>query len=307
MSERTRPFSNRMLFGSFAALVSVGLSAASTAPAIYSTVLNTSNNHITITGNNFSPSGLAPTVVFATTTLTLVSFTNHKLVATLPTGFAAASYPLIVVNSDSQVARLSVTIGAVGPAGPQGPTGTAGPAGPQGPTGANGAPGPAGSQGPQGPPGAPGSPAILSGFCWASPNPALNPTQGLFLGLGGIPMSTECFQGGNPADTTGLNGMGIPMPSAGVLQNLTLVGLGNANVPWQGSIQVQVWVNFIATSLVCTAEVTIASGKTSCSDFVDTVNVNAQDTVSVAMTGTAAPGSPSGVYMSSMSVSLEKQ
>jgi len=302
MSERTRSFPNRILFGSLVALVSAGLSAASTAPAIYSTVLNTSNNHITITGNNFSPSGLAPTVVFATTALTLVSFTNHKLVATLPAGFAAASYPLTVVNSNSQAARLSVTIGAVGPAGPQGPTG---PAGPQGPTGAAGARGAAGAEGPQGPPGTPAPPAILS--CFVSPNSPPNPTQGIFPGLGGQPGSPECFNGQNPADNTGLTGVGIPMPSAGVLQNLTLVGYGNSNVPWQGSIQVQVWVNFVATNLVCTAEVTTVGGKTSCSDLVDTVSVNAQDTVSVAMTGTAAPGSPSGVYMSSMSVSLEKQ
>jgi hypothetical protein len=157
MFEKGRPFCSRMLFGSLAALVSVGLSAASTAPAIYSAGVNASNHHITINGNNFSPSGLAAKVIFATTTLTLVSFTNQKLVATLPAGFAAGSYSLVVVNSNNQVATFSVTLGAVGPAGPQGPIGLSGPQGPIGPAGPQGPAGAIGAQGPTGPQGPPGS------------------------------------------------------------------------------------------------------------------------------------------------------
>jgi hypothetical protein len=90
----------------------------------------------------------------------LVSFANQKLVATLPTGFSAGSYSLVVVNTNSQVAAFSVTLGAVGPTGPQGPSGAMGPAGPQGATGATGPRGPQGAQGPQGvqgPAGPPGS------------------------------------------------------------------------------------------------------------------------------------------------------
>jgi IPT/TIG domain len=102
---------------------------------IYSTVVKTSASEITITGANFSPSGLAPKVVFATTTLALVSFTSHSAVAKLPTGFAAGSYSLIVTNSNSQGGTFSVTLGAVGPVGPQGPGGPQGATGPQGAAG----------------------------------------------------------------------------------------------------------------------------------------------------------------------------
>src|SRR5580700_6788844 len=126
---KTRPRWTRTALTFFAALFIAGLSAASTAPAIYSTVVNTSNNQITITGQNFSPSGLAPTVAFAHTALLLASFTDQVAVATLPAGFAAGSYSVTVTNSNSQTAALSVTLGAVGPVGPIGP------AGPQGPSG----------------------------------------------------------------------------------------------------------------------------------------------------------------------------
>lgn len=153
-----------MLFTFLAALLTASQGAASTAPAIYSAVVNTSNNHITIaiTGNNFSLSGLAPTVVFARTALALVSFTNQKLVATLPAGLSAGSYSLTVTNSVPQTGAFSVTIGALGPAGPQGPIG---PAGPKGPAGPAGAPGTAEPRGQQRSVGAPGTAAILTGYC----------------------------------------------------------------------------------------------------------------------------------------------
>jgi len=89
------------------------LSAA--VPAVYSTAVDASNNQITITGDNFSPSGLAPKVVFAHTALALVSFTNRSVVAQLPLGFAAGSYSLTITNSISQSGAISVTLGAVGP------------------------------------------------------------------------------------------------------------------------------------------------------------------------------------------------
>lgn len=123
---------------------------SATAPIIFSAVVNTTNNRITITGSNLSPSGLAPTVVFATTTLTVLSFTNNSAVARLPAGFAAGSYSLTVTNSVPQTGAFGVTLGAVGPAGPAGPQG---PSGPQGATGPQGAQGPTGPQGPPGPAG----------------------------------------------------------------------------------------------------------------------------------------------------------
>lgn len=135
---------------------------SATAPIIFSAVVNTTNNRITINGANFSPSGLAPTVVFATTTLTVLSFTNHSAVARLPAGFAAGSYSLTITNSVPQTGTFGVTLGAVGPTGPQGPTGPAGAQGPAGPAGSagaagpQGAPGPQGAQGPTGPQGPPG-------------------------------------------------------------------------------------------------------------------------------------------------------
>jgi|ERR1022692_2848284 hypothetical protein len=168
MSEKARTLSSWRLFASLAALLTVGLSAASTAPAIYRTVLKKSNNQITITGNNFSPSGLAPTVVFAHAPLALVSFTNQTIVAQLPAGFAAGSYSLSVTNSVPQTGTFSVTLGAVGPTGPAGPQGPAGPAGPQGPAEPQGATGPQGAQGPtgaQGPPGPAGPSHAYSASC----------------------------------------------------------------------------------------------------------------------------------------------
>jgi hypothetical protein len=110
---------------------------------IYSAVVNTANNRLTITGQNLSPSGLAPTLVFANTNLTLLSFGNNSAVAKLPVGFAAGSYSLAVTSSAGQNATTTVALGAIGPTGPQGPTGATGP---QGPTGPEGSVGPAGPE-----------------------------------------------------------------------------------------------------------------------------------------------------------------
>jgi hypothetical protein len=123
------------------------LSIAASPPAIYSTVVSLSNNQITISGTNFSPAGLAPTVTFAHTTLTVVSFTNVSLVSKLPAGYSAGSYPLTVTNSNNLTGTLSTTIGTQGPVGPQGPAGSQGPrggTGPQGPAGHKGRRGPSG-------------------------------------------------------------------------------------------------------------------------------------------------------------------
>jgi hypothetical protein len=138
--------------------------------------MNSARNRITVSGQGFSPAGLAPTVVFATTKLVVSAFTDKSVTATLPSGFAAGTYSLAVTNSNSQSAAFDVTLGAVGPTGPVGPvgpqgsqglTGPQGPAGPQGSQGQTGPQGPTGpqgsqgSQGPAGPPGAPGSGSIF--------------------------------------------------------------------------------------------------------------------------------------------------
>ena len=114
----------------FVVLGSVAICArGATTPKIFSAVVNYSNNRMTITGQNFSPSGLAPKVSLDNTQLTLVSFTNQSITATLP-ALAAGTYSLVIVNSNNQTATFAVTLGAAGPAGVQGPPGPAGVQGP---------------------------------------------------------------------------------------------------------------------------------------------------------------------------------
>jgi hypothetical protein len=148
--------------GSIVLLLAICLpAAASTAVVINSTSVNPKLNQITILGQGFDPTGLAPTVTFSTSTLTVISFSKTSIVAALPPGTKAGSYPLTVTNSAANTLTFDVTVGAVGPqgpagvAGPQGLTGAAGQQGlpgPQGTPGAQGAAGTAGAQGPQGPP-----------------------------------------------------------------------------------------------------------------------------------------------------------
>lgn len=287
-----------------AAALTAAIGSAATTVAIYSTVVNTSNNQITITGNSFSPTGLAPTVVFAHTSLSLASFTNHSAVAKLPAGFAAGSYSLTVTNSNIQTATSTVTLGAVGPVGPQGP---AGPQGPQGPAGATGPQGPTGPPGPQGPPGTPGPPAILAGYCES--NGGVGVPTGLFTGLG-TNTDYSCFNGLSASDTTGTQNTGLPLPSGGVLKNLGLVAyavqaVGPPPTTYDFVVTVQVWINSVVTNLACTTTVTVTNQAFTCSDPVDTVNVNAGDVVSVMMTTPAVPKNPS--ISMAMNLALEKQ
>ena len=137
-----------------AAALALPVHAAAAVPSISSAVVDYAKNRIVIAGKNFSPAKTAPTVSLAGTQLTLVSFGNTKISASLPASYTPASYTLSVTNSNNQTGSLVVTLGDVGPTGPEGPpgnTGAMGPAGAQGPAGA------AGAQGPQGPPGTPGA------------------------------------------------------------------------------------------------------------------------------------------------------
>jgi hypothetical protein len=283
---------------------------AATSVAIYSTAVNSPKNQLTIEGNNFSPSGLAPTVVFAHTPLVLASFTNEKAVAQLPTGFGAGTYSLTVTNSSSQSAAFSVTLGAVGPTGPSGPTGPqglVGPAGIQGQLGPTGAQGPAG---PQGSPGAPGTPAILTAYCnLASPSISYL-TYGTLSGLG-ITTGTTCFNGVT-ASYIGPdpgNVIGVPMPSGGKLQNLTVVAYcaegPSTTFCSSGLVQITlaVWVNSTVTKLACSL-VAVNNTEVSCADIIDVISVNAGDKISMAM---SSNGIQSGDFGISVSASLEKQ
>jgi hypothetical protein len=184
--------------------------AEAATPKIFSTVVNSSNNQITITGQDFSPAGLVPTVVFTTSNLVVKSFSNRSVKATLPSCYSPGSYSLTLTNSNGQSVAFEVTLGAVGPAGPAGP---AGPQGPAGPTGPQGPPGATGPQGPAGTPGAPGTATILSTEC--SPlgltGSSLGPyTSGTFPGFG-YPVNSSfplgCFNGwpDNPYEKTVLS------------------------------------------------------------------------------------------------------
>lgn len=145
-------------------LLSVSLFATS-APDVVSTSVNANITQLTINGSGFAPTNAAPTVVLGAATLSVVSFTDTSIVATLPANEPSGSYELSVTDAavGTKTTTFGVTIGAVGltglqgiqgPQGVQGFTGATGPAGPQGLAGADSTvPGPTGPTGPQGPAG----------------------------------------------------------------------------------------------------------------------------------------------------------
>jgi hypothetical protein len=233
-----------------------------TTPNIFSAVVNYSNHRITITGQNFSPSGLAPKVSLANIQLTLVSFTNQSITATLP-ALAAGTYSLVIVSSNGQTATLAVTLGAAGPMGPQGPPGVQGPPGPAGVQGPIGPPGPTGT------PGVAGSPAILTGWCMGAHNGDPH-TAGVFFGLGTFETAgnaSVCFAGscrplgGSPVRLISTSKSctyvyrlsGLTVPSGGTLTNLRVTNWGGGQ-PANSAVQAKivVWVNAVPTSLGCT-------------------------------------------------------
>jgi hypothetical protein len=292
-------------------LATFAIRAEAATPKIFSAAVNSSQSQITVAGQDFSPAGLAPTVVFADSTLTVNAFTNTSVTAALPSGYSPGTYSLTLTNSNSQSASFDVTLGAVGPTGPTGPAGPQGPAGPTGPRGPKGATGP---QGPAGPAGAPGTPAILSSEC--SPlgliGSSLGPySSGTFPGFGypvnsSFPLS--CFNGW-PDNPYGEDSFvsGFPMPSAGTLKNLTVVAYGSAQYPPSPSVQalINVYVNGTLTALACSVIVTTIHQPTPCSDLTDTVPVNAGDLMWIT-TATPSPGSNAASFLT-ITVSLEKQ
>jgi collagen triple helix repeat protein len=144
--------SNRFRITSFIiASLFLAVHSAAQVPVIYSSVVSKAISQITVTGKAFSPQGTAPTVLLDNTQLSLISFAENSVRATLLSGITSGSYRLSLTNSVGQTASFSITIGAVGPTGPQGPIGPQGPTGAQGPQGAQGIQGPPGSPGPVGP------------------------------------------------------------------------------------------------------------------------------------------------------------
>ena len=75
-----------------AATLALGqLGWAATGLRVFSAVVNYTKSQIQLTGQGFSPTGLAPSVSFASIKLTLVSFSNTSVTASVPTGFAAGT------------------------------------------------------------------------------------------------------------------------------------------------------------------------------------------------------------------------
>jgi hypothetical protein len=126
-------------------VVLAGSAWCATAPVILSAVVNETTNQITVTGSSFEPATTAPKVTLGSTALVLVSSTNQKVVAKLPSSLAGGSYLLSLKNSSSLTGTFIVALGAIGPEGPVGPKGPAGPQGPKGATGPAGPKGPAGA------------------------------------------------------------------------------------------------------------------------------------------------------------------
>src|ERR1700730_11396090 len=96
-------------------------------PLVFDTMVDYRNNQITIHGAHFSPSGQPPSVTFDNSALTLISFTNQTIVASLPSR-PAGTYRLAITNPNlpGTPGDFDVTIGAAGPSGPAGATGPQG-------------------------------------------------------------------------------------------------------------------------------------------------------------------------------------
>lgn len=81
-------------------------------PTIDSVVVNSAVTQITITGSGFEPASSAPSVRFNGSVLSLVSYSNTSIVATLPGGLASGTYLLEVQNANlfTSPTRFSVAI-----------------------------------------------------------------------------------------------------------------------------------------------------------------------------------------------------
>ncbi|HEY6491384.1 MAG TPA: IPT/TIG domain-containing protein [Terracidiphilus sp.] len=133
-------------------LILAPLFAVAATPVVNSGTINYSTSQIMLTGSGFEPNKTKPTVAFNGSALTVSTFSNTEVTATLPTGLAPGTFDLTVTNSEGNSVNFNMTYGATGAQGP------AGPAGPQGPAGLSGATGATGATGPRGLTGAPGAP-----------------------------------------------------------------------------------------------------------------------------------------------------
>jgi hypothetical protein len=138
----------------------------------------------------------------------------------------------------------------------------------------------------------------LTGFCTSIVGTT---TTGALLGLGSEDVTKPACNNGAS------NVLGVPMPSAGTLKNLTVVSsftaapLGPSGGPY--SITATVWVGGAQTNNPVVACTFLAG--TACSDLVDTSAIGPG--VSVAVVLTFGSGGPNVGDQLSVHASLEKQ
>jgi hypothetical protein len=190
-------------------------------PVVDATSINYTTNQITIVGQNFSPTGVAPAVLFDNIASPLISSTNSKVVVTLPTGILAGTYRLRITPKPITPLSTVPFIGyyefdvTLGTTGPQGQTGATGPQGPMGFPGAPGQPGTPGSPGQSGAPGRPGADSSVPGPTGATGPSGHSPFCGLWTTAnfcklsGGIPFQIGDMvmdPNGNPGPYYNLTG-----------------------------------------------------------------------------------------------------
>jgi hypothetical protein len=142
----------RAIAAMFLLLLAPSFAVAAT-PVVNSGTINYSTNQILLTGTGFEPNKTKPTVAFNGAALTVLTFSNTQVTATLPSGLTPGTFDLTLTNSQGNSVDFNMTYGATGS---QGPAGPAGPTGAQGPPGVAGATGATGPRGLTGAPGAPG-------------------------------------------------------------------------------------------------------------------------------------------------------
>ncbi len=142
----------------------LGFGAAVPVLTVNKATINYGANQVTFSGSCFEPAKKAPTVLFNGSPLTVASYTNTQIVATLPANATAGTYAIIVANSLGEFNNFDLTYGAAGPQGSMGLPG------------ANGAQGPAGPQGPQGPAGPDRAVRAFANVCGIAP--AIGRTRG---------------------------------------------------------------------------------------------------------------------------------
>jgi hypothetical protein len=192
--------------------------------------LAVSPTQLTITGNNFGT--VTPLVTLGGVALTVTSFSNTSIVASLPAALAlGTSYPLTVTSASQarSSATFDVTLGITGSQGDAGPQGATGPQGPTGSPGPGGSQGVAGPQGPAGSAGFKGAPGLL-GAAGAKGLPGQ-----------GIPGSAGAAGPSGPQGALGQNKRSIALLKWFPAYQNTSFGVG-ANPEWMTFDGATMWV-----------------------------------------------------------------